>query len=75
MHFFHPHDVCVTCGRPWRPMGFRPWSIPATLELSDGRSVSLDLMVDLIKEIAVKGGAYATLTDGKAIVAEKMIAA
>jgi hypothetical protein len=32
---------------PWRPMGFGPWCIPAAFELSDGRSVSLDLMMDL----------------------------
>jgi hypothetical protein len=32
---------------PWRPLGFGPWAIPATLGLADGRSVSLDLMMDL----------------------------
>ena len=31
----------------WRPLGFGPWSIPATLGLADGRSVSLDLLMDL----------------------------
>jgi hypothetical protein len=32
---------------PWRPMGFGPWSIPATMNLADGREVSLDFMMDL----------------------------
>lgn len=32
---------------PWKPMGFGPWSIPATLQTADGRSVSFDLMMDL----------------------------
>jgi len=32
---------------PWKPMGFGPWAIPATLVLSDGRTTPLDLMMDL----------------------------
>ncbi len=44
---------------PWQPMGFGPWSIPATLDLADGRSVSLKLMMDLgytdQLQIATKG--------------------
>ena len=31
----------------WRPMGFGPWSIPATLGLPDGREISLKLLMDL----------------------------
>jgi hypothetical protein len=34
-------------GIPWNPLGFGPWAIPAKLGLADGRSVSLDLMMDL----------------------------
>lgn len=32
---------------PWQPMGFGPWKIPARLGLADGRTVKLDLMMDL----------------------------
>ena len=32
---------------PWEPMGFGPMSIPATLGLSDGRAVTVDLLMDL----------------------------
>jgi hypothetical protein len=32
---------------PWKPMGFGPHSIPATIELADGRSISLELLLDL----------------------------
>lgn len=32
---------------PWKPMGFGPYSIPATIELPDGRSISLELLMDL----------------------------
>ncbi|MDH3891927.1 MAG: PDZ domain-containing protein [candidate division Zixibacteria bacterium] len=32
---------------PWQPLGFGPWSIPATLSLEDGRSVSMKLLMDL----------------------------
>ena len=32
---------------PWKPLGFGPWSIPATLDLADGRQVTLELMMDL----------------------------
>ena len=32
---------------PWTPMGFGPWSIPATLDLADGRRMSFDLLMDL----------------------------
>ncbi|UCC43531.1 MAG: PDZ domain-containing protein, partial [Candidatus Zixiibacteriota bacterium] len=32
---------------PWTPLGFGPWAIPASLSLTDGRSVSMDLMMDL----------------------------
>jgi hypothetical protein len=32
---------------PWRPLGFGPWGIPAILELADGRTVSLEVMMDL----------------------------
>jgi hypothetical protein len=31
----------------WKPLGFGPWAIPASLGLVGGRSVSLDLMMDL----------------------------
>ena len=31
----------------WKPTGFGPFCIPATLELADGRKVSLDLLMDL----------------------------
>jgi hypothetical protein len=34
-------------GIPWKPLGFGPWAIPARLGLAGGRSVSLDLMMDL----------------------------
>ncbi|MDH4158612.1 MAG: PDZ domain-containing protein [candidate division Zixibacteria bacterium] len=32
---------------PWQPLGFGPWSIPATLQMEDGRSVSMRLLIDL----------------------------
>lgn len=32
---------------PWKPMGFGPHSIPASIELADGRSISMDLLMDL----------------------------
>ncbi len=32
---------------PWVPMGFGPWSIPATLTLADGRDISLKMLMDL----------------------------
>lgn len=32
---------------PWEPLGFGPWSIPATLGLSDGRNISVKLFMDL----------------------------
>ncbi|MCP4899005.1 MAG: PDZ domain-containing protein [bacterium] len=32
---------------PWTPLGFGAWSIPGKLVLSDGRTVDLDLMMDL----------------------------
>jgi hypothetical protein len=31
----------------WEPMGFGPWSIPATITLEDGRVIDLKLLVDL----------------------------
>ena len=31
----------------WKPMGFGPWCIPATLDLADGRKISLPLLMDL----------------------------
>ncbi|MEE8575665.1 MAG: PDZ domain-containing protein [candidate division Zixibacteria bacterium] len=31
----------------WKPLGFGPWSIPATIALGDGRTVSLELLMDL----------------------------
>lgn len=34
-------------GISWKPLGFGPWAIPARLGLDGGRSVSLDLMMDL----------------------------
>jgi len=32
---------------PWQPLGFGPWSIPATLQMQDGRSISMKLLMDL----------------------------
>lgn len=32
---------------PWQPLGFGPWSIPATLHLEDGRSIAMKLLMDL----------------------------
>jgi hypothetical protein len=32
---------------PWEPLGFGPWSIPATLGLADGRNISMKLLMDL----------------------------
>jgi len=32
---------------PWQPLGFGPWSIPATLQMEDGRSISMNLLMDL----------------------------
>lgn len=32
---------------PWKPMGFGPWSIPATLKMRDSREISMELMMDL----------------------------
>lgn len=40
---YHGNGVAI----PWKPLGFGPWSIPATLELADGRRVTLELMMDL----------------------------
>jgi hypothetical protein len=40
---YHGGGVAIA----WKPLGFGPWAIPARLELADGRSVSLDLMMDL----------------------------
>lgn len=31
----------------WKPLGFGPWGIPATLGLADGREISLKLLMDL----------------------------
>ncbi|UCE25200.1 MAG: PDZ domain-containing protein [Candidatus Zixiibacteriota bacterium] len=32
---------------PWKPMGFGPWSIPGSIVLSDGRSISMEFLMDL----------------------------
>ncbi|MEE9442040.1 MAG: hypothetical protein V3V99_05170 [candidate division Zixibacteria bacterium] len=32
---------------PWEPIGFGPWSIPVNLKLSDGRDVSVKVLMDL----------------------------
>ena len=32
---------------PWKPLGFGPWSIPATLRTADGREIAMKLMMDL----------------------------
>jgi len=32
---------------PWQPLGFGPWSIPATLRMADGGEVSMKLLMDL----------------------------
>jgi PDZ domain len=32
---------------PWKPMGFGPWCIPLTLELVDGREITLKVLMDL----------------------------
>lgn len=31
----------------WQPLGFGPWSIPATLRIEDGRDISMKLLMDL----------------------------
>lgn len=47
----HPRDNFEYRGNgvsvSWEPMGFGPWAIPAKLKLSDGREISLKLMMDL----------------------------
>lgn len=32
---------------PWEPLGFGPWSIPLKLKLSDGRDISVKVLMDL----------------------------
>lgn len=32
---------------PWEPLGFGPWSIPATLQIDDEREISMPLLMDL----------------------------
>jgi len=54
---------------PWEPLGFGPWSIPATLQMEDGCKISLKLMMDLgyndQLQLAVGGESNITLPEKK----------
>ena len=54
---------------PWQPLGFGPWSIPATLQMEDGRNISMKLLMDLgyndQLQLAVGGKHNITLPEKK----------
>lgn len=54
---------------PWEPLGFGPWSIPATLQTEDGRQISMKLLMDIgyndRLQLAVGGEHNITLPEKK----------
>jgi hypothetical protein len=54
---------------PWQPLGFGPWSIPAILQMKDGRKISMKLLMDLgyndQLQLAVGGEHNITLPEKK----------
>jgi hypothetical protein len=55
---------------PWEPLGFGPWSIPATLEMDDGTRITMKLLMDLgynDQLQLVVGGQHGIMLPGKTL--------